>query len=250
MERITLIDGDSIIWLAGHSYKDTEQKSLKDMLDSCDYIVKDILDQCKADYYSAFLTDGSFRYKIAKLKPYKGNRRNIPKPKFFNTLKGYLIEQYGFQSRKDYEADDLVIMAQNTFYNTKQYEPIIASPDKDLRQVSGLFYDYKKKELTEVTSAEATNNFWMQMLTGDTGDNIPGLAGIGPSKAPNILGDKNYHSNVLNAYISLYGENTGIRNFYENYDLLKLHNTLDNELYYPVIINKNDVIKSGIEDLW
>lgn len=248
--NLALIDADSIIWIAGHSYKDTEKKTLKGALDSCDDIINDILSQCEADYYAGFLTEGSFRYKIATVKPYKGNRTKMPKPEYFHTLKSYLIEKYKFQYIRDYEADDLCLMAHHTYNTTDQYNPIVASPDKDLRQIAGTFYDYKKKVHAEVTKEEASRNLWMQMLVGDTGDNIAGLPGIGEAKAPIILGDTDYHTKVLNAYISLYGETRGIKYFYETYRLVKMEYLLNDELYYPNIIAKQNVITDNIETLF
>jgi len=250
MENICLIDGDSIIWLASYTYKGQEVKSLKGVMECCDDYMRNILKACNSEYYSAFLTDGSFRYSYATIKPYKGNRVKMEKPQFFNTIRGYLNDHYGFQYIKNYEADDLCIMAHNTFSTNKEYNPIIASPDKDLKQIAGVFYDYKKRILEEVTEEQANRNLWMQMLTGDTGDNIPGLPNIGASKAPKILGDTNYQEKVLVAYIEHYGEYDGILNFTENYRLLKMRTTLDGILYSPKIIKGSDVIKDSIEDLW
>jgi len=250
MENISLIDADSIIYYACYSKKDKPVKTLQDIINCTDEIVNDILLKASADIYCGFLTDGSFRYKIATIKPYKGNR-SVIKPTFFNTIKGYLRDQYKFISIKDYEADDLCIMAHRTF-KEKGYNPIIASPDKDLRQIEGKFYDYKTREFDEITQEEADRNFWMQMLTGDAGDNIQGIPGIGEVKAHKILSNcDNYANSVFYQYMKYYDTNLNvIKSYNETYQLLKMLDEYGGELYQPEIIYKKDTIKDGIDNLW
>lgn len=231
MSKITLIDGDTIIWLSIYNTKEqTTVKSAKDAINCCDHYMNNIFQATEAELYSGFLTDGSFRYKIATIKPYKGNRAGLAKPLYFNTIKSYLIDEYKFISIKDYEADDLCIAAHFTL--SKNNEVTIASPDKDLRQVEGKFYDYKKQELT-IVEEEANYNLWKQVLTGDSGDNIPGLPGIGPVKADKILSYKPFPQAVLEEYIKCFGEYQGLLNFTENYRLIKMLETVNGEPYYP-----------------
>lgn len=235
-EVACLIDADTIIYLA--CYDKDQIKTYKDVFNDCDNIVSDILNTTQASYYAGYLTDGSFRYKLAKQKPYKGNRIGIPKPKYFGLAKEYLLSEHQFITEKDLEADDLCIMAHTTIKSVGEFEPIIASPDKDLRQISGVFYDYKKKETEEVDTEAADRNLWKQVLTGDAGDNIPGLAGIGEIKANKILDiTDNYKKIVLDYYITHYGEYEGITKFTENYQLVKMLETRSNfELYQPQLI--------------
>lgn len=236
MSNIALIDADSIIYLSVYNKDPDYIKTKEDVFTCCDRYIKDILDKTESEYYSGFLTDGSFRYKIAKQKPYKGNRIGIPKPKYFNLAKAYLVDEYKFTTVKDYEADDLCIMAHNTFKTNKAYEPYVASPDKDLKQIAGKFYDYKKGELIELNEEDANKNLWKQVLTGDTGDDITGLQGIGPVKADRILKNStDYKTSVLNEYTKAYGEYNGILNFTETYQLVKMLNKINNEFYYPEV---------------
>jgi hypothetical protein len=64
---------------------------------------------------------------------------------------------------------------------------VIVTQDKDLDMIPGLKYDFVVKEPYSVTEEQAMYNFYHQMLTGDTTDNIPGLPGIGPAKAHKAL---------------------------------------------------------------
>ena len=239
MTKITGIDADTILYLA--CYSKEKEKTYIDVLTDCDAIINDILSSTQADYYVGYLTDGSFRYKIANQKPYKGNRIGIPKPKYFGIAKEYLLDEYKFITEKDLEADDLCIMTSTYIKNQKEdIQYTIASPDKDLRQIHGLFYDYKKKEFEEIDLQTAYKNLWRQVLTGDSGDNIQGLQGIGPVKADKILDNaetNNYREIVLNQYIETYGEYDGIVRFTEIYRLVKMLQTRENyELYIPNFI--------------
>lgn len=238
MINVTLIDADTILYLATYD-KEGTGKSYKEVFKDCDNIVTDILKATEADYYAGYLTDGSFRYDIAKSKLYKGNRAGISKPKYFNLATSYLKDIYHFTTKKNYEADDLCIMAHNTLKYKKESNITIASPDKDLRQIQGKFYDYKKKETEEITSESAYKNLWKQVLTGDSGDNIPGIPGVGDKKAEHILLDRdneNYSTIVLDVYTAYYGEYQGILKFTENYQLVKMLNLYNEELYEPTLI--------------
>lgn len=240
MNNIALIDADTIIYLATYNKKEEKVKSIQQMFDCCDQILENILNVCETRHYAGFLTDGSHRYKIATIKPYKGNRINTPKPKYYNLIKAYLSDHLEFKSIKNYEADDLCIMAHNTFTNNKEYNPIICSPDKDLRQVEGTFYDYKKLELVNVSKEQSDYNFWFQMLTGDTSDNIQGCIGIGSVKADKILNEGKYpffYEKVKNTYVNIYKEEA-VKHFDENYDLLNLLKTYEGLAYYPYVVIK------------
>lgn len=245
MNNISIIDADSIIYLAVHNKKDEIVKTSRAIMDCCDNYVKMILTQTHSEYFIGYLTDGSFRYKLAKIKPYKGNRADFVKPKYYNLAKSYLIDEYGFKTVKDQEADDLCIMTYNYYKLTKEYNPIIASPDKDLRQIEGIFYDYKKNETISIDRKTAEKNLWKQVLMGDSSDNVPGLTQVGPVKAEKILENSTcYRTTVLNEYIKVYGEYQGILNFTENYQLIKMLETpyQPNEVFK---LEKQDQVLDG-----
>lgn len=227
MNNLSVIDGDSIIYLSCYN-KDMElfTKTHNDVFKCIDNYIKDILVKTESIYYTGFLSDGSFRYDIAKQRPYKGNRGALEKPKYFGLAKSYLIDQYKFKIVKPYEADDLCIMTAKTLGRVGNYKPIICTPDKDLKQIAGTFYNYKKQELVTITRDEANKNLWRQVLTGDSGDNIPGIPGIGEVRANKILENStDYSLTVLQVYLDYYGEYKGILVFTENYQLVKMIDT-------------------------
>jgi len=240
--NLAVIDGDSIIYYSCYNKID-QNKSIQEVFNCVDYYINSILDNTKSEYYTGFLTDGSFRYKIATQLPYKGNRSLLEKPKYFKVTKSYLEDYYSFTSLKNYEADDLCIMTHNTFNTTKEYNPIICSPDKDLKQVAGIFYDYKKGETIELNRQTGIKNLWKQVLTGDSGDNISGLKGIGEVKAEKLLSNYSmyaYPGVVLDKYLQVYGEYLGMKYFNETYQLVKMLDTLNGELYFPTIQIKKE----------
>jgi len=129
------------------------------------------------------------RHLIATEKPYQGQRGNAAKPINWGMLRDYL-ETYSFdaftvQRWHDREADDGMALA-----SWQAPDPVrtcvIASPDKDMRMLAGLHIDFHTYTLTEVPKGayEVIGDegkvyghkwFWLQMLQGDTADNIPGL---------------------------------------------------------------------------
>jgi len=123
----------------------------------------------------------NFRDSVATTKKYKGDRP--PKPKHYKAVGQYLEEQYGAKYTYGIEADDAIALDAASLGESV----VIVSTDKDLRQIPGRHYDWTTGELGRVSRREAAFNFCRQILTGDPTDNIPGLEGVGPVKADQIL---------------------------------------------------------------
>ena len=64
---------------------------------------------------------------------------------------------------------------------------IIVSIDKDLLQLPGRHYNFVKDLFTNVSEEQGLRTFYLQLLTGDRSDNIPGLSGVGPKTAEKLL---------------------------------------------------------------
>ena len=99
-----------------------------------------------------------------------------------------------------------------------QYDYIICSIDKDLKQIPGIHYDYYQMKLKDengeymvdefgqfvkvrkgfryVTESEAEMMQFTMMLTGDVSDNVKGIHGIGQKKAEKLLQGKNTFGKV------------------------------------------------------
>ena len=66
---------------------------------------------------------------------------------------------------------------------------IIASIDKDLKQVPGRHYNFVTRVMEDVSEFQGWYNFYTQLLVGDPTDNIKGCPGIGKVKAAKALRD-------------------------------------------------------------
>jgi DNA polymerase-1 len=81
------------------------------------------------------------------------------------------------------EADDLLGIFAD-MYRDDGY--VIASGDKDLKQIHG-HHIWLDQELYYVKEDDAQRHFYMQILTGDSADGIPGCPSIGPKTAEPII---------------------------------------------------------------
>lgn len=231
---ISLIDADSLIWIIAYNHQENsgDETAVKQ---SCDSFIRDILALSGCDsYIASFSAKDNFRHRNYKYAPYKGNRPERPE---FMALWGqritdHFINKHGFIVPVDLEADD-VIMALVHLLGTENV--VICSPDKDLKQVAGTFYDYKKQSAIEesfipkleiVTKEQAHYNFWLQMVMGDTSDNVKSIPGLGEVKAKALLDSAldpmQYASVVLQAYQKYFGTYYGEIIFKETAEALML----------------------------
>jgi len=217
-----LIDGDIIGYRIGFS---TEEENEKIVISRVATFVETMLwEDLEAETYQGYLTGKeNFRYDIAVTAPYKGNR-TAPKPKHLQLIRDYLVSAWDFKISVGEEADDAIAIA----HVENNYETIIASIDKDFLQLKGKHWNFVKKEMTEVTEAEALLNFYRQVLTGDRVDNIIGLKGIGPVKADKILNGCTSATEMYLACIEAYGGSK--ERVIENCRLLHLRRT-PNEMW-------------------
>jgi hypothetical protein len=121
----------------------------------------------------------NFRYKLATLQPYKGNRVN-DKPHWYHEMRKHLVEKHGATIWEDYEADDRVVIEQ-------QLDPdcVISHIDKDIDQSVGWHWNPKKQEKYYLDEHQCAVNFYTQFIQGDATDNIMGLFKATGKRAPN-----------------------------------------------------------------
>ena len=139
-----------------------------------------ILEDLSVSQFQVFLSDDiTFRHKLATIKPYKGNRNELHKPVHYQLLKDKLLSE-GAIIKPELEADDLLGL-----YQTES--TVICSIDKDLLMIPGWHYNFNTRKTFYVEPFEALRNFYRQLLTGDSTDNIQGVPGIGNKRADKIL---------------------------------------------------------------
>lgn len=154
----------------------------------------------------------NFRYDIATIKPYKGNRDPDAKPFWYKEIRQYMVESWGATVVEPWEADDWVSIIQGEDPDGT----IICTIDKDLKMVPGMHYNYRTKEFTTVDWEEATVTFYRQLITGDQTDNIGGVFRGGKKMAEKLIqpgmSEEEMYNAALNAYqesLDKYGEKTG-----------------------------------------
>ena len=136
---------------------------------------------------------------------YKGTRVS-QKPEHYNAMRSYLKKHWGAQEAPSgLETDDIVAIRL-----TEDQDAILAGIDKDLLQVPGMHYNWRKDEIIHVDPYTGNYNLYTQCLVGDTSDNIPGLPGVGPKAAEQYLDacteEDTFQTVCIELYEEYYGE--------------------------------------------
>jgi 5'-3' exonuclease len=212
---LALLDGDILTYRIGFT---TESEAEEIALIRMNAYIDEILHKSKASDYQVFLT-GSNNFRKDIFPEYKANRTQ-PKPKNYEALRNYLIEYEMAIVSDNQEADDDMgiyqcteLANQGTWFEGT--ETIICSIDKDLQMIPGRHFNFVKNKHSYVTEEEGLRNFYRQLLTGDTTDNIPGLPKIGPKTAEKLLGDTkeedSYKEIILANYTKHFGSDAMAR---------------------------------------
>jgi hypothetical protein len=199
--KIALVDADFLVYRIGFSTEDEPVGIAKARL--TEWLEDFIYVKLKADHYLAWITGKSnYRYDIAKTVPYKGNRKDVLRPKHYEALREHLVKRHDAIVTVGEEADDTVAMDSTILLD----ECWIVHVDKDLDQLQGWHYNPVRDERYYVSDFEAYKSFCTQLLTGDRIDNIPCLAGIGPKKAAKALAEAKTKEELLAAAWAKYEE--------------------------------------------
>lgn len=187
--KYILVDGDIIVYRAGFA---TNDEPLSHALHAVKMMIQNL--HYKATFrchdlesYAFFLylsadDKSNFRYDVAKTKPYKGNRKQ-DKPVHYHDIREYLIKHHEAKVISGIEADDAMGIENCRDIATRT----IVTIDKDLDMIPGYHYNFVKDKGYYISRRIAYENFCIQMLTGDSVDNIRGYEGIGPVKAGKII---------------------------------------------------------------
>jgi 5'-3' exonuclease len=192
MEHLDRVCPGKYSRVEGEDYKVWSERELEPLSHALHGVKRSINAICKANDLNpdtdliVYLSPGgpTFRHEIAVTRPYKGNRKAEHRPTYEKEIRQYMIETYVTVVAENEEADDLLAIEQTKL---GPHDSIILSIDKDLDQVPGLKYNFMHEVGYDITPEAADKNFCMQLLTGDTTDNIPGLPKVGPATATKIL---------------------------------------------------------------
>ena len=130
-----------------------------------------------------FFSDSkNFRKDIQK--SYKGHR-NRKKPCGYRRVINKLNDEYPVIKMAGLEADDSMGV-----YATKNTGNIIVSPDKDMKQIPGMLWNFE--ESTLIKPEEGAKWHLIQAMAGDNTDGYAGVPGIGVKRAVALFEEKGY----------------------------------------------------------
>lgn len=204
-----IVDGDIVAFRAAAS---AENEPPEIALLRCDKTMMDILEM--QDNHITFLTGkDNFRYTINP--DYKANRKDKPKPRWLQTCREFLQEEYKAIVVNGYEADDALGIHQTD-------DSVIYSIDKDLLMIPGSHFNFVKQEYSEVSELDGLKAFYKQMLIGDSSDNIFGVPKIGKVKAAKFIDPLQTELEMFELVQHLYEESgdTSMDRFWMNSDCL------------------------------
>jgi hypothetical protein len=229
-DRTLLVDGDGLAYFCAGSESTSPGQARINMFDKLRAAkeasgASDIL-----MLTTARGSDKGQRYNIATVKPYQGNRLNSRRPNNWEFMRT-LVERdqllYKVCLANNCEADDLFAKYADKF---GALNVVHLTQDKDMRMVPGWHLDWSTHQMQYIplnTFAQVHNDevygvkwFWLQMLQGDTADNIPGLpfivdpkgkqSRVGPVKAEKLLrlcvDNYDCYYAVRDAYKTYYGD--------------------------------------------
>jgi len=209
MSKLLLIDGNSIMNRAFYGIMGSKMLTTKDgKYTNAVYgflaIMFKIMDDLNPDYMAVSfdLKGPTLRHKMYS--EYKANRHGMPNelaeqmPMIKELLKAMNID---IVEKEGYEGDD--VLGTLARYGEEQgLEVTILSGDRDTFQLATNKItiriprtkagkteteDYDKKKIIEEYSLEPEKLIEVKGLQGDTSDNIPGVPGIGPKTAINLI---------------------------------------------------------------
>ena len=134
-----------------------------------------------------FSSPDNFRKKIQA--DYKGHR-NRKKPCAYKRVINKLKTEFEVITMPTLEADDSM-----GIYATQYPGNIIVSPDKDMRQIPGMLYNFE--ESTLINPEEGAKWHLIQSAAGDNTDGYAGIPGVGIKRATQLFNEKGWSWKTL-----------------------------------------------------
>ncbi|MBP5160773.1 MAG: DNA polymerase I [Alphaproteobacteria bacterium] len=200
-QTLCLIDGSGYIYRAfyavpSHMTRPRDKLPINAVYGFTSMMIQ-FLQKHSPDYLAVVFDAKRANFRNTIYPEYKATRREVPEalvpqfPLIREAVKAFQIpgiEQEGF------EADDLIASYARQAKDSMQV--IVVSADKDLMQLmspSVSIYDPMKGKM--LTEEDVKNKFGVtpdqvvqvQALAGDSSDNVPGVAGVGPKTAASLI---------------------------------------------------------------
>ena len=200
MKKIALVDGYSFVFRAYHSLPgllNLQNVPVGAVYGFVNMLIK-LLSALEVSHVAVVFDAGGKNFRHQLFEQYKANRPPCPAdliPQF--PLIRQAVEALSLVSieKKGYEADDIIATLSKQA-SQEDFEVLIVSSDKDLMQLVSekvKMYDAMKNKLIGIAEVEEKFGLKPEMvldilaITGDTADNIPGIKGIGPKTAIELL---------------------------------------------------------------
>ncbi|KPJ72772.1 hypothetical protein AMJ52_05290 [candidate division TA06 bacterium DG_78] len=200
-KKFVLIDAHSVIFRSYFAFIKNPLKNSKGENTSGIFGFLNTLEKVKkrftTDYMCLAFDAPGKTFRDEEFEQYKANRPPPPPDLPFQIAKSKELSQYlgiTHLERKGYEADDVLATLAQKLKN--QGEVYIVSSDKDLLQMVSdnvYMYDayrdqiYDRKKVIEKFGVPPERIPDYLALTGDSIDNVPGVPGIGPKRAVEIM---------------------------------------------------------------
>jgi len=157
---------------------------------------------CDRSTVAHCFTHGS-AYRRRIFPTYKHNRKDKPKPIGFGAMRAQLMSEPNAFCFSEIEADDVISL----FASMPGNEVVVASGDKDLNQIPG-WHVWIDTDPFLISDEEAERFTWIQYLTGDATDGIPGCPGVGAVGAKKIVDafDLSRPMDCWEAIVRVYGK--------------------------------------------
>lgn len=237
---IAIIDLDSLCYAIGNPNKVLdnngiplrldnkfvyEDKTQEQLLESCDFFMNKVLTNSKCNFYVAYIK-GKDTIKAKRLidPNYKADR-NKEQPKWWDFIKGYLIESWGAIEVNEIEVDDACVITRNQIENS-----FIICIDSDIIGLEGTTFNWKKNDLVgewvTTTAKQAEYKFWCDMICGSH-NNTKGIPRKGIKYCEKVFEESKLKGDtlcllVIDEYTKHFGKELGIEEFYKNYRMLKI----------------------------
>ena len=258
-DKILLIDADTIVFaactvkeyaddlLGWDMYTEEEMLAIQDtpgydeeghciwmyneeeVLESCVDRISEMQGITNTASVELHFTEGrNFRYDVYDM--YKANRKNTRYPQGQSVIKRRLLEMYDGGIWNNVEADDVVVYKKRTEPN----KYILAAVDKDVYlSVPGKHFNYYRSALydidmkwVETEHKDAYQFPYVQVLMGDSTDNITGCPGIGKVKAAKAMEGLVTPCDMWKAVVALFSKKLSVKEAIRDMRLVNMHQAM------------------------
>lgn len=210
MKKLLLVDGSGYIFRAFYALPPmTNSKGTPvGAVFGFTKMLMRLLRDCRADYFAVVFDASRKNFRNDIYPAYKGTRKETPEdliPQFSLIRDAVKVFNVPSIELEGYEADDLIASYAKKALNLG-IEVTVVSSDKDMMQLVSkgvILYDPMKqkrigdKEIKEKFGVTSEQVLDVMSLVGDVSDNVPGVTGIGPKTASELILEYGTLENLL-----------------------------------------------------